>query len=283
MGQGPTIQELAEREAKFRDYLKQIRSEAEADKAKDIDAVVGEAKKFYEKGGWDYKPLVQADLLDVQQLSSWSLDNVAKILEGVQKSLFGSSPQPSGVEIEKPDDFAKALGALGNLNVLVLARAFQLIQGVLETFATESSYKGKAILKSEVLAPGTTLFLSIRSDVWQNKGFFNNDYIGQYLVVARAYFSLQQAGDISKYNDLLAYEDLKTSYRARMRALADKKADPDLSFEAVVQLEAQVGYYAKQLTQIQVKIDELLEKESSSILSFARQARERRAVERHIE
>jgi hypothetical protein len=69
MGQGPTIQELAEREAKFRDYLKQIRSEAEADKAKDIDAVVGEAKKFYEKGGWDYKPLVQADLLDVQQLS----------------------------------------------------------------------------------------------------------------------------------------------------------------------------------------------------------------------
>jgi hypothetical protein len=283
MGQGPTIQELAEREAKFRDYLKQIRSEAEADKAKDIDAVVGEAKKFYEKGGWDYKPLVQADLLDVQQLSSWSLDNVAKILEGVQKSLFGSSPQPSGVEIEKPDDFAKALGALGNLNVLVLARAFQLIQGVLETFATESSYKGKAILKSEVLAPGTTLFLSIRSDVWQNKGFFNNDYIGQYLVVARAYFSLQQAGDISKYNDLLAYEDLKTSYRARMRALADKIADPDLSFEAVVQLEAQVGYYAKQLTQIQVKIDELLEKESSSILSFARQARERRAVERHIE
>jgi hypothetical protein len=283
MGQGPTIQELAEREAKFRDYLKQIRSEAEADKAKDIDAVVGEAKKFYEKGGWDYKPLVQADLLDVQQLSSWSLDNVAKILEGVQKSLFGSSPQPSGVEIEKPDDFAKALGALGNLNVLVLARAFQLIQGVLETFATESSYKGKSILKSEVLAPGTTLFLSIRSDVWQNKGFFNNDYIGQYLVVARAYFSLQQAGDISKYNDLLAYEDLKTSYRARMRALADKIADPDLSFEAVVQLEAQVGYYAKQLTQIQVKIDELLEKESSSILSFARQARERRAVERHIE
>ena len=272
MGSGPTIEQLAEKEQAFRTYLAQIRKELEKDKEKDTSNLDGIIKKYYSEGGWSYQPIMQTDKVDVQQVSSWSLDNVVKMLNGVRDAIFGNSTPPDGVEIEKPEGLSQSLGQLEDLKLLALNRAFAAVQGILETFATQTSFRGQALTKVELVAPGMTLFVSIRSDTWRNQGFFNNDSIAQYLYILRSYFSLEQAGDISKYNDLLAYEELKASYRTRMFALAQKIADPATSFAAVVELEQELGYYSNQISAIQATIDDLQKKEIAEQLQFARTA-----------
>ena len=261
MGKGPTIQELAEKEKAFRDYLKQIRTELEKDKAKEIGELDERIKNYYTDGGWSYKPLMSLDNVEVQQISSWSLDNVVKIMSSVKDAIFGNENPPEGVEIEKPESFVKSLGELANLNLLVLSRAYQAIQGILQTFATESSFRGKTLTKTELVAPGMSVFISIRSDVWRNKGFFNNDSIAQYLFIVKSFFSIEQAGDLSKFNDLLAYEELKAAWRTRIYALAETIADPKTPFSALAELDQQLGFYSEKLADIQAKINELQTKE----------------------
>jgi len=159
MGRGPSIQELAEQEQAFREYLDQIRGDIEKDKADDTIALDKIITTFYSDGGWAYSPLMQSDLLEVQQISTWSLANVVKIMTGVRDAIFGSSAPPPGVEIEKPSGTSNAIDKMQDLNLLALNRAFSAVQSILETFAVESSYRGKAITKVEVVAPGLTLFL----------------------------------------------------------------------------------------------------------------------------
>lgn len=277
MGRGPTIEELAEKEEAFRKYLDQIRADLEKDKQKDIDDLKNIIDNFYQDGGWSFQPLMQTDKVEVQQVSAWSLDNVTKMMMAVRDAIFGNSTPPDGVSIEKPQSFANALGELADLNLLALDRAFAAVQGILETFATETSFRGKALTRTEVVAPGLTLFVSVRSDVWRSQGFFNNDSIAQYLFILRAFFSLDQAGDISKFNDLLAYEELKAAFRTRMLALSQKIADPSTPFSALVELEQELGHYAGQISSLQEKIDELQKKEIEKQTQLVRYAiRERR-------
>lgn len=181
-------------------------------------------------------------------------------------------PPPPGVSVEKPDGFSKSITEMANLNLLVLNRAFEAIQGILQTFSTESSYRGKSITKVELVAPGMTVFISIRSDVWKNKGFFNNDSIAQYLFIVKSFFSLEQAGDIAKFNSLLAYEELMAAYRTRMYALADTIADPNTPFSALTELDEQLGYYAGQIGKIQAMIDDLHSQKMAEKLKMAKHA-----------
>lgn len=95
MGKGPTIQELSEKEKAFREYLTQIRTELEKDKEKDIKTLDVIIKDYYTAGKWTYKPLMQMDNVDIQQVSTWSLDNVTKILTSVRDAIFGNSTPPS--------------------------------------------------------------------------------------------------------------------------------------------------------------------------------------------
>lgn len=260
MGQGPSISQMAEKEQKFRDYLTQIRADLEKDKQTDIANLNAIIDKYYKDGGWTFDPLMQLDSVEVQQVSSWSLDNVTKMINSVRDAIFSDTPPPSGVTVEKPADFTASMEYLNNLTLLVASKAFSAIQGILQTFATQSSFHGKSITKVEVIAPGMTLFISIRSDIWKSQGFFNNDSIAQYLYIIRSNFSLQQAGDMSKYNDLLAYEDLKAAYRTRIEDISKVIADPKTEFSALDQLDQQLGYLTAKLADIQALIDDLQKK-----------------------
>ncbi|MBN8865556.1 MAG: hypothetical protein J0H92_19430 [Sphingobacteriales bacterium] len=279
MGQGPSIQQMAEKEQAFRDYLTKIRGELEKDKEKDTQNLQVEIDNFYHKGGWEYKPMLQLDKVEVQQVSSWSLDNIVKMLNGVSSAIFGTDDPPEGVKVEKPSDLTKSMQYLDNLSLLLVSKAFSVIQGILETFATESSYKGQSITKVEVVAPGITLFVSIRSDVWKNRGFFNNDSIAQYLFIVRSYFSLQQAGDISKINDIQAYEELKTAFRIRISALSDRIANPETPFSAMEELDQELGFYANKLSEIQGMIESLETKKNAELRRSLRQATQKRLRE----
>jgi hypothetical protein len=279
MGQGPSIQQLAEKEQAFRDYLTQIRGELEKDKATDTESLQKEIDGYYKKGGWEYKPMLQLDKVEVQQVSSWSLDNIVKMLNAVSSAIFGNDDPPEGVKVEKPSDLTKSMKYLDNLSLMVVSKAFSVIQGILETFATESSYKGQSITKVEVVAPGITVFISIRSDVWKNRGFFNNDSIAQYMFIVRSFFSLQQAGDMSKINDIQAYEELKEAFRIRIGALSERIADPKTPFSAMEELDEELGFYASKLSEIQGMIESLETKKNDEIRRSLRQATQKRRRE----
>jgi len=272
MGRGPSIQELAEQEQAFREYLDQIRGDIEKDKADDTIALDKIITTFYSDGGWAYSPLMQSDLLEVQQISTWSLANVVKIMTGVRDAIFGSSAPPPGVEIEKPSGTSNAIDKMQDLNLLALNRAFSAVQSILETFAVESSYRGKAITKVEVVAPGLTLFLSIRSDVWKNQGFFNSDSIGQYLFIMRSYFSVEQAGDIALYNTVLAYTELANAFDARVVEIAQRIGDISTPFSALMELAEEMGFYSEQLALIHAKIDELRQEKVARLLASSKKA-----------
>lgn len=279
MGQGPSIQQLAEKEQAFRDYLTQIRGELEKDMAKDTENLQKEIDGYYKKGGWEYKPMLQLDKVEVQQVSSWSLDNIVKMLNAVSSAIFGNDDPPEGVNVEKPADLTKSMQYLENLSLMVVSKAFSAIQGILQTFATESSYKGQSITKVEVVAPGITVFISIRSDIWKNRGFFNNDSIAQYLFIVRSFFSLEQAGDMSKINDVQVYEELKESFRIRISALSEKIADPKTPFSAMEELDQELGFYANKLSDIQGMIESLETKKNAELRRSLRQATQKRLRE----
>ncbi|MCG2616168.1 hypothetical protein LZZ85_17860 [Terrimonas sp. NA20] len=258
MGQGPTIQELADKDTEFRKYLAQINDEVQADKTRDIDSLKEKMTEFYKEGGWnDHKPIMQLDKVEVQQVSSWSLDNVTKMITAVKDAIFGNSEPPDGVQIEKPAELLQSVAQMSNLGLMVMNKAFSAIQGILQAFATESSYKGSAIQRIEVIAPGLTLFISIRSDVWRSKGFFNNDSIAQYLFVIRSQFSLKQAGDLADYNALIGYQEVHSAFVTRLKALAKVIADPATPYRALLELEEEMGYYAEQISELQAMINAL--------------------------
>lgn len=283
MGHGPSISALAERDAEFRKYLDQIRGELEKDKEKDKETLEAEVDKYYAKGGWKYSPLMAGEQFDVQQMTAWSLDNVKKILNSVRDAIFGSAAPPEGIEVQKPDALEQSMKYLQELNLLALTRAFSLVQGVLETFATDTSFRGQSIIKVDVVAPGMTLFVSIRSNVWKSKSFFQNSAIAQYLYVMRSYFSVEQAGDISKYNDLLAYENIKQAYRTRMAALAEKIGDPNTPYSSLGELDEELGYYAENLANLQATIEELTKSEARRHLESARSALSHRRAKESLE
>jgi hypothetical protein len=273
MGQGPTIQELAEKDKEFRKYLAQINDEVQVDKTRDIDSLKEKMAEFYKEGGWDdHKPIMQLEKVEVQQVSSWSLDNVTKMISAVKDAIFGNSVPPEGVKIEKPAELLQSVAQMSNLGLMVMNKAFAAIQGILQAFATESSYKGSAIQRTEVIAPGLTLFISIRSDVWRSKGFFNNDSIAQYLFVIRSQFSLKQAGDLANYNALVGYQELHSAFVTRLKALANVVANPATPYKALLELEEEMGYYAEQISELQAKINELSTEKIKKHLAQAKSA-----------
>lgn len=58
----------------------------------------------------------------------------------------------AGVEIEQPSESSKAIRKMQDLNLVALDRAFSAVQSNPETFAVETSYRGKAFTKVEVVA-----------------------------------------------------------------------------------------------------------------------------------
>jgi len=271
MGKGPTIEELAERDDEFRAYLKQIRSEVEADKAKDLAVLKTDVEDYYTAGGWSYKPFLQMDALEVQQVSTWSLDNISKILEAVRDAIFGESDPPPDTVIEKGEDIGLALGEMEALELLLVNKAFAAIQSILTTFATDESYRGKALTKAQLVSPGITMFVSIRSDVWESKHFFGGDSIAQYFYLVRSYFSADQAGDIAKFNSVLAYLELATAFDQRIEELAQQIADKNTPASALPELMQILGFMSDQLAYIHEKIDELRAEKKARIMAASQQ------------
>lgn len=272
MGKGPTVQELAEQDENFRVYLNQIRGEVEADQAHDVKALDKIIEQYYTNGGWSYKPLLQLDALEVQQVSEWSLDNVSKILGAVRDAIFGDESPPPGTEIEKGAETALALAEMEGLNLLVMNKAFAVVQSILSTFATDTSYRGKALTKTELVAPGITVFISIRSDVWKSQGFFNNDSIAQYLYIVRSFFSAEQAGDIASFNSILAYSELAAAFDSRIEEIARLVADPATEFSALPELMQIMGFLSDQLSYIHAKIAELQSQKTTKLLAASHKA-----------
>lgn len=258
MGHSPSIKELANKESEFREYLKKIRIELESDTKNASSALETEIKKYYEEGNWDdFKPLIQGENIDVQVESSWSLDNFQKILNAISGALFGSGSVPEGVKIEKTPDLTEAMKNMKNLELLAVSKAFEAIQGILQAFSVAGEMEFKVEKKVTQIAPGLTLFLYIGSNSYQSKSFFKNEQIFQYALIYRVLFSNKQSGDVAKFNAISAYQELLAGFKKRIEYLARKIADPETTFESVIQLDKQQEFYTNQVNKILNEIKKL--------------------------
>ena len=258
MGHSPSIKELAEKESEFREYLKKIRVELESDTRKASSSLETEIGEYYQQGNWDdAKPFIQGENIDVQVQSSWSLDNVGKILEAIGKALFGSGLVPEGIKVEKTPDVTEAMKKMENLEVLAISKAFEAIQGIIQAFSVAAQMEFKVQKKVTQIAPGLTLFLYIGSNSYQSTSFFKNEQIFQYVFIYRVLFSSKQSGDIAKFNAISAYQESLAAYQKRIEDLSRIIADPTTSFESVIQLDKQQEFYTKKIDLIMDQIRKL--------------------------
>ncbi|WP_204326023.1 trypsin-like serine peptidase [Sulfitobacter sediminilitoris] len=267
MGSTSAIDREKNNEPEFRAWYEQKTKEIAADLAITEGKIEEDVTKYFAKGGWDdYKPFIEGISVDTLNSNEWSLDNVGKILSAVEGAIFGSGEPPKGIKVENESTVGPAIAQMADLRLYVLGKAFEAIQGILQVFSTSSKAETHEKYSIDLVAPGMTMFMSIKTASYENSGFFSNQVISQYYYVFKVYFSNKQAGDISKYNDLLAYEDLKAAYRNKIKVLANIIDDPLTTFEAVTQLDGQLEFYSKKLVDIQAKIDELSAKEMNAIL-----------------
>ncbi|WP_353815616.1 hypothetical protein [Agromyces sp. SYSU T00266] len=268
MGSTQGIQDKAKQDKEFEEWLAEKSKALEEQLKKTEGELEQEIEKYYAEGGWDdAKPYISGVLIDTLNSKEWSLDNVNRILSSVQSSMFGGTKPPEGVEIKNASDVGPSVAQMADLRLYVLGKAFEAVQGILQVFSTSSTTQAKEKKAVEMVAPGMTMFMSIRSASYTSQSFFTRQVISQYFYVFRIYFSIKQAGDISKFNDLMAYEDLKVAYRNKLKELADIIADPMIDFDAVRELDEQLEYYSEKLAAIQAKIEDLAAKEKAAIMA----------------
>jgi hypothetical protein len=282
VGQSPSVASLAQTDKEFRDYLDGLKKDVDKETTEarqDLDKMID---NHYKTGGWDdRKPFVQGMNVDVQHMREWSLDNVKKILDATKSALFGKTdlPKDSGVKVNKEDPaFEPAIKAMASFELYIASKAFEAIGGILETFAMKTGVTIKKDVRKEAVAPGWTLFLSLREYNYQSQKFFNNETISQYFYLYDVQYSVKEGKSLSKMSDHLAYENLKTGWRTRIDNLSETIANPATSFEAVQKLVTELEYYEKQLEAATKKYEELERERVTALIHNTRAIVKARAI-----
>ena len=277
MGKSPTIEELAAADDKFEKYLATKRAEIEERQKETQKAMDADIVKFYQEGGWDdRKPLCVARYVDIQNVQEWSLTNVNNILSAVSGAIFGSANPPPGTAVTNAASNV-VVQAIPTLQLLVLSRAFQAVQGILEAFTVKSSTSITMQSKIEVVAPGVTTFIYVNSNSFRNQSFFSNGLISQYFYLIEAYTSVKQLGDYSKMQDLLLFEKEKTALRNIANRILDKMQEFD-SDDKLEPLSKQLDGIYDRLESVTERINDLSKQERLMAQALVQQIRLRKSL-----
>jgi len=278
MGKSKSIEELEAADKKFENYLDGKRKEIEARQSETRAKMDADIEKFYREGGWDdRKPVMSASYVDVQNMSEWSLGNVNKILSAVEGAIFGSSNPPPGTAIDSDITSNPVIQKIPSLQLLVMARAFTAIQGILEAFTMKSSTNITMLHKVEVASPGLTIFVYVNSNSFRQQSFFNNDLITQYFFMADAYSSAKQLGDYTNFEDLRLFEEEKENLRKIARNLISVMSEAT-ELTQIDALSRQLDGIYDRLEQITERINDLIGQERKSMLGVAQQVRLRKSL-----
>jgi hypothetical protein len=217
MGTSNSISDQEKLNAEFTSYIDsqtKVLDQLTSDAQTAIDATI---TTYYQRGGWDdAKPLVAGSYQHLSTASEWSLDSLAKMIDGVRDSIFGKEPPKGTTASPLSGDLATNVAKMAGMNVLIASAAFDAIQGVLAAFTSSTQTSVKKDYVTKLLAPGLTLFCCIIENQYSRSDFLANNTIVQNAYVFATRFSIKQAGDISKFNDIQALEAQKWGFRDQL-------------------------------------------------------------------
>ena len=211
MGKSNTIEQQSKANAAFQTYID--------GQTKALDAMTEDALKtiestidtYYKKGKWDdAAPLIQGRYQHLATTSEWSLDNVSKMIDALRGAIFGG-PAPEGST--KPPvsaDLAETVAKMSDMTLLITSAAFNAVQGIMATFTSGSQTSIQKNFDTKELAPGLTLFMCVIENQFHRSDFLSDNTILQSGYVFETMFSIKQAGDIAKFNQvqsLIAQQD----------------------------------------------------------------------------
>ena len=222
MGHSPSISELASKEDEYRAYINKIEKELE-DKAKQYgDAMSEKIEAYYSDNNYDKTDFISGRNSDFMQASDWSLENVKKIIDSISKAVFGDSTPPDGTQVVKTEDLGKAIAAMGDLQVYVAGKCFEVLSGIVESFGSATSVSFNSAYKSQPLGNGLHLFTTVVCDSYKSESFFENQEIYQYLYIYEVKYSTGEAQTQEKITLTKLYEDQISTFTDKIEDLLDQ-------------------------------------------------------------
>lgn len=235
MGHSPSIQEMESKEDEYRAYINKIETELEAKAKKYGDDMDAKIKAFYSDNDYDKTDFISGRNADFMQASEWSLSNVKKIIDAISKAVFGEGKLPDGVEANK--DLGKSIAQVGDLEVYVAGKCFEVLSGIIESFGSASSVSFNSSYKSEPLGNGMRLFATVVCDSYKSSSFFNNDEIYQYLYMYEVKYSVGEAQTQEKMTLTKLYEDQIATFTDKVESLLEQLENDKITPEQYSDLQ----------------------------------------------
>jgi len=226
---------MESKEDEYRAYINKIETELEAKAKKYGDDMDAKIKAFYTDNDYDKTDFISGRNADFMQASEWSLSNVKKIIDAISKAVFGEGKLPDGVEANK--DLGKSIAQVGDLEVYVAGKCFEVLSGIIESFGSASSVSFNSSYKSEPLGNGMRLFATVVCDSYKSSSFFNNDEIYQYLYMYEVKYSVGEAQTQEKMTLTKLYEDQIATFTDKVESLLEQLENDKITPEQYSDLQ----------------------------------------------
>lgn len=230
MGSSPSIKQMEEKQTEFDSYRKKLQTELSAEATKTVEKMEAEVKQFYTENGWKGQAFLAGTSYDFMQQHEWSLANVKSVLEAICKAMLGQQANPpSGVTVTPVEEASQALKDMGNLELYLVGKAFQVIAGVIESFGSSSEVKFKGETAHKPLGNGFHLFLSVSQNSYRTREFFDNEAIYEYLYVYQLRFCHEEALQQAEIEMTELYEDEIAVYKKKSEEALAKFGEEKMS------------------------------------------------------
>lgn len=256
MGRSAKIEELAKENEAFRKYLDEKKGDLQKDSENARKEMDEEIEKFYKENDYKKENYISGMNSDFMQEDSWSLDNVNKIISGIQKAMFGEAKPPEGTKVETKTstELSKSITAMTDLKTYIIGRSFDIISAIVESFGASTSVAYHAMNKHEPLGNGFHLFTMVASDSYSDKSYFKNKSIYEYLYIYKVCFSVGEAISQGKMMAIELYENQIALFKDKLEGYGKKL---ELETITVEQYIAFRDVYEKLMAESQAKLNEL--------------------------
>lgn len=270
MGRSNTIDEQAKLNVEFQKYiddqtanLDRMSQDAKTQIAATIESYYQEAKCT------DAAPLIQGSYQHLATTSEWSLDSLSKMIDSVKNSIFGAPAPEGSTATPQSSALVKNVAQLSDMNLLIMGAAFNAIQGIMAGFSASTQTGVKKDFATKQLAPGLTLFLCVIDNQYFKASFTRNDTILQTAYIFDTRFSIQQAGNIAKFNQvqaLIAEQGASQAILTKFNEAVSKLEPLDDDFDAkYASYHASMNKINAQIKTLQEEIDALSKKQMEAL------------------
>lgn len=241
MGKSKSISAMEKKEAAFAAWIAQKKAELEANEKDLQTAQDKQIEAFYDENNWkDSKIIASGSNTDFQHEADFSMANLKAVIDQIGSALFEGGASPGGTSTDPTEakaavDAAKAMGteaaSAATIGLYVASKVFDILSGVLMSFGTTTKLAYSHTFKSQPLGFGMHLFCTVAASSIQQKDFFNDEYIFEYLYIYEVRFSESQAKEEGKQDLVKQYENAIAAFETRLDNLDQEVASGKLTGE----------------------------------------------------